>query len=1411
MTVGVGRIDVAVRRSATSCHSPTEATPLGSQGGTPETASKLTGGWSRILLCNPRFTGTGTSMAHRRRPSSCGPSNPLAAASAILCLAGLVGGYPTLFVTSPAAAGGCSTVGAPPGFAVACPSLQAALDAADAHAHITLQSSTPAAVHVTSGLRVTLPLRISAQVPDASPITAIVRGGSRLLDVDIPAGGTLELRGIGLEGGVVAPGDGGGGLIRASTGSAVALHGCRLRNGTAARPDRSSPFLYGGLVLLQGNSSLNATATVFEGGRADAGGCLALFGTARASIVGGTVTGCVANFWAGGLLLDGDSRTNVTGTALADSVGPYGGAVDLGTTAVAYFEACSFVRNSAIRGGGIYAFASSSVVVRGCIFADNTGSSSAGGLDIASTKAWGQVTDSTFVSNHGGSEGGHLRSISDVRTRVHNCSFTGGSADFGGAIFFRGDGVFQVSEVVVNGSRAGIEGGCLWTMRDVDLSVANASFWGCSAGVEGGCVHVRDYFYYDETKPVVLQDVRMAQCEAPSGGAMALADSAAVLATGLSILSSRATAGNGGGVMLVGGASLGMAGASTVADCHAAAGSGGGIHVGIASTLTLGSGVTVQGCSADKGGALAAVRATAVTLSGAVTLRNNSARLGGAVSVATPAEPAQGVCDAPTATGAGLTITGHVASAAGAVTWRDDGRLPLACGPLGLNTAAASAITAWGNVAPQHELLAVAPGTMVLGMPDASAPAPGVPFHLTASLLPDPRQTQQRPGVGLSPFAFGSSVVLVADAAGPGGPSLHTAAVAPVATLNATRLSSVVVFGRPGDSLTLRAGLVPAVADALGATVPAAAVRITLGPCPRGTALGGTACHACPDGSTSHTAGGACEPCGAGLQCRDGAVRVAFGFAPVSSAPVSAVRALGGCPNTSCAVERPCAPPRFGPACSLCPAASAASGPACALCPAPGLVAALVLLLCAARGSLLALAVTRGCAACTPAGSRSLCTAPVGAAVSLAVGSVFAVLPETANPPAAASAAGAGAAPAAVLAASGVGAARAAAGVLLGDAASLARLLSGSACVVEGVTAVGDAALPAVSAAAGLAGCALTLALLALAATGRPPTGAPPSLGRAALLAVAVWAAQAAPLLAVSGARLSACLPGGHSGLDGAAPCAPGGAALLVALPVVLATACAVAAARWSINAAEAALGGPLPAPAAASGARPSSTPFLLDLRAAEHASGAAAGAGAAVVARRERAVSALAAAADPAARALLRPYRPELAAVAGPTRLFAAAAVPALGAAAAWVGGGLVLAVVGPALCCAVALLLVAADPFGHGRGVRCACLSPRLLLPASTGAPRFRHLAATAVASIDAVAVLGAGLVACLAGAASAAAGSAEAASWAGAATAAAWMTIAVPILLATIAACPQAASHQPEPAEIELGVETKPRAQL
>jgi hypothetical protein len=300
------------------------------------------------------------------------------------------------------------------------------------------------------------------------------------------------------------PGDdllGGGALFIQNAG--VNLINCRFESNSAGQnePDIGG---FGGAVYNLGGT-LNATDCIFTNNRGTSGGAIGVRDL-NDSPVAAHFTNCdftnnSAEHQTGGAVWTGvnpfdtvERSLSFTNCLFENNIAQYGGAIIENNIKHVRLTDCTFRNNQAfVVGGAMWHNQSGGpdqepIVIKRCTFIDNDGADAGGALFFTATDAL--IVSTTFLGNSASGTGGAIRSgpsfgasFGSGDLELHNCAFTGNTAQIGGAVAALRNPLARVINCTFAANSASSAGGGGGILSDAfDLRIANSILWQNQAG-----------------------------------------------------------------------------------------------------------------------------------------------------------------------------------------------------------------------------------------------------------------------------------------------------------------------------------------------------------------------------------------------------------------------------------------------------------------------------------------------------------------------------------------------------------------------------------------------------------------------------------------------------------------------------------------------------------------------------------------------------------------------------------------------------------------------------------------------------------------------------------------------------------------------------------------------------------------
>lgn len=369
--------------------------------------------------------------------------------------------------------------------------------------------------------------------------------------------------------------------------SSVVLSGVTIE--ADAGPPTSVVAGNGGLLLLQGNTSLSTSDVVFDGGRALAGGCVAVEGTSL-SLNNTSFSDCHASSGNGGAVLatglDGLSSIAVSGVAFSGcSSAANGGALALqkgtaATVAPTGQIGAAFTSNQAVgQGGGFFTTGLGALTLTSANLSQN--SALEGGAGYVDATPFQTQSGLTVLDNQATEKGGGFYvapnvSATIVGTFSRNIATTSG---LGGALFLdTGSTTNVVSGAALGPNNSAQSGGAIYC-QGTSLTISSATFTN------------------NGTFPAVASTLF-----ATLGGALSIQDPCALQVTNSSFTSNRST--GSGGALYIDAPSSSLSFASSLFVSNQATTAGGAVALANAGGSSRFVRTVFSGNNAGRGGAL---------------------------------------------------------------------------------------------------------------------------------------------------------------------------------------------------------------------------------------------------------------------------------------------------------------------------------------------------------------------------------------------------------------------------------------------------------------------------------------------------------------------------------------------------------------------------------------------------------------------------------------------------------------------------------------------------------------------------------------------------------------------------------------------------------------------------------------
>jgi predicted outer membrane repeat protein len=263
-----------------------------------------------------------------------------------------------------------------------------------------------------------------------------------------------------------------GGAISCSNASTPTFMNCIISNSSAYR---------GGGIYSERDSSPTLTHCIIKNNSADyRGGGICSYGPMEivdCDIIGNTSADDAAGLYCSGQLAMTDC---VVSDNFADQERGTAGGIYLSTRSGSHITNSIIARNSSARGGGIYFSVGygASLRITDCAIEENSAGNKGGGCYLS--QGWAEFADCVITGNLAGEGGGGIYSSYWTSPTIFNCLVTHNSAGSGGGFFFDRS-TPAIKQSTFSGNSAD-SGGALFAENESFLNVYNCIFSGDNAG-----------------------------------------------------------------------------------------------------------------------------------------------------------------------------------------------------------------------------------------------------------------------------------------------------------------------------------------------------------------------------------------------------------------------------------------------------------------------------------------------------------------------------------------------------------------------------------------------------------------------------------------------------------------------------------------------------------------------------------------------------------------------------------------------------------------------------------------------------------------------------------------------------------------------------------------------------------------
>lgn len=473
-----------------------------------------------------------------------------------------------------------------------------------------------------------------------------------------------------------------GGAMYIGMGADVTVNGGSVFTNNYAKVNNDEANCYGGAIYLNTDSVLNLGASSFANNRAEVGGAVMAYGSAKVNVNGATFTGNYTTVEHGGAVYTIKTPTTISGSTFNKNYAEkHGGAVMIvgveeGTNVSSgSITNCSFNGNysKTQRGGAVASFYATKLAISGSSFTENYTNYAHGGAVFTQNMPV-EIKTSTFTKNRVESEaGGYGGAVAIVNTEVAVAKSSGVITD---CVF---DGNYAVRTAGDNAAC----GGAVYAGLGTKLTINGTSefknnyvkAFNVAKAYNGGAVYGNDY-----TEITVADTVTFTNNTSRLGGAICTIGAAKLDVTGAKFDANSTNYGHGGAIYAentavalkassftnnkVESTATGYGGAVAIANKTATDGKSNGTIVDC--VFEGNSVVRPSGTSAANGGALYIGLGSKVDISGKTEFKNNVAQAastaqqyyGGAIYANT---------DCEVTIGEGAVFTGNTGRMGGAI------------------------------------------------------------------------------------------------------------------------------------------------------------------------------------------------------------------------------------------------------------------------------------------------------------------------------------------------------------------------------------------------------------------------------------------------------------------------------------------------------------------------------------------------------------------------------------------------------------------------------------------------------------------------------------------------------------------------------------------------------------------------
>lgn len=461
-----------------------------------------------------------------------------------------------------------------------------------------------------------------------------MNGGTLARNTAFYSGGAIYTEGtVTINGGTfignTANGYGGGAIF--AFDADVTIEDAATFTDNRATGDNTEANSGGGAIALSGTSSLTIGRSVFSNNQSQYGGAIAQWSTGTTTLNGTTLFDNQVLSDSGGAISISNGTLQLNGAALERNQAFYGGGISAYGSADVQVNANTRIRGNIVTddggGGGIAVLGDANLTVEEASITENE--SGYGGGIASWTTGTVTINGASILNNQALSQSGGGISITNIGDLiVHNATFQGNQATYGGGISAYGQSSVQISDstVIRDNTVSDIGGAGLYGSESARLTVGDGVQIENNTATDG----YGGGIFIDDNASLTIGQATIDGNSARCGGGISVTASEAVTLNGTVISNNQASTMSGGGIAVN---NSGIVTINKAAIINNQAPYGGGISASGTAKVDVNDRTSVtKNTSTSYGGGISAIESATINLNSS-TISENQAASGSAVSL----------------------------------------------------------------------------------------------------------------------------------------------------------------------------------------------------------------------------------------------------------------------------------------------------------------------------------------------------------------------------------------------------------------------------------------------------------------------------------------------------------------------------------------------------------------------------------------------------------------------------------------------------------------------------------------------------------------------------------------------------------------------------------------------------------